>query len=122
MNATELRLTSRETADLFNISLRQLQWWDERGLVSPRQLGHRRVYGESELASIELIAKLRAKNISLKSARRALKRPARKRTSWLLVNANGSRFEYPDSAEAVCRIMKRSRHPMVLIELNKEIA
>jgi DNA-binding transcriptional MerR regulator len=36
-------LSSADVARLAGISLRQLQWWDERKLVSPRQEDHRRV-------------------------------------------------------------------------------
>jgi DNA-binding transcriptional MerR regulator len=32
--------TSREVSRIAKISRRQLQWWDERKLISPRQEGH----------------------------------------------------------------------------------
>jgi DNA-binding transcriptional MerR regulator len=38
---------SYDTSDvsrICSVSLRQLQWWDERKVVSPRQDGHKRVY------------------------------------------------------------------------------
>ena len=38
------RYTSGEVSRIAGVSLRQLQWWDERNVVSPRQEGHRRVY------------------------------------------------------------------------------
>jgi len=34
--------TSADVAKIAAVSLRQLQWWDERKVVSPRQDGHRR--------------------------------------------------------------------------------
>ena len=33
------RYTSGEVARIAGVSLRQLQWWDERNVVSPRQGG-----------------------------------------------------------------------------------
>ena len=36
------RYTSGDVARIAGVSLRQLQWWDERNVVSPRQEGHRR--------------------------------------------------------------------------------
>jgi len=35
---------SSEVARICGVTLRQLQWWDERHVVSPRQDGHKRVY------------------------------------------------------------------------------
>ena len=36
--------TSREVVQLTGISARQLQWWDERGIVVPARQGRRRLY------------------------------------------------------------------------------
>jgi hypothetical protein len=35
---------SKDVSDISGISLRQLQWWDERKVVSPQQAEHRRIY------------------------------------------------------------------------------
>ena len=35
---------SSEVAKVAKVSLRQLQWWDEKHVVSPRHEGHRRMY------------------------------------------------------------------------------
>jgi DNA-binding transcriptional MerR regulator len=35
---------SQEVIALTGISARQLQWWDERGVVKPAREGHRRLY------------------------------------------------------------------------------
>jgi len=48
-------LTSNEVAALTGISLRQLQWWDERGLVVPARQGHRRLYSLDDLAEVAVI-------------------------------------------------------------------
>ncbi|MGZ4835901.1 MAG: MerR family transcriptional regulator, partial [Terriglobales bacterium] len=37
----EQRYTSNEVIALTGITARQLQWWDERGLVVPLKQGHR---------------------------------------------------------------------------------
>ena len=57
--------TSSEVARLCGVSLRQLQWWDERSVVSPRQDGHRRIYMPEEVVEISVIAELRRKGFSL---------------------------------------------------------
>ena len=46
------RFTSREAVRLTGITPRQLQWWDERGIVVPAREGHRRLY------SLEISPKL----------------------------------------------------------------
>ena len=65
--------TSSEVAKISGVSLRQLQWWDERNVVSPRQQGHRRVYLPEEVAEVAVIAALRRKGFSLQKIRRVLR-------------------------------------------------
>ena len=60
----EVRYTSGDVARIAGVSLRQLQWWDERGVVSPRQEGHRRVYLNQEVVEVSVIAELRRKGFS----------------------------------------------------------
>ncbi len=36
------KYTSREVMTLTGITARQLQWWDERGIVVPEHAGHKR--------------------------------------------------------------------------------
>ena len=52
----EKTYTSSEVSEVANVSLRQLQWWDERKVVSPRHEVHRRVYGAGEVIEITVIA------------------------------------------------------------------
>ena len=70
---SEERYTSNEVARISGVSLRQLQWWDERKVVSPRQDGHKRVYMPEEVVEISVIAELRRKGFSLQKIRRVLK-------------------------------------------------
>ena len=64
---------SGEIARLANISLRQAQWWDERDVVSPRQVGHRRMYEDEEALTVMVVAELRRKGLSLQRLRAALR-------------------------------------------------
>ena len=61
--------TSREVAELTGVTLRRLQWWDEQGLVSPMQSGHRRLYSAFEVQQVVLIKSLRNKGMSLRKIR-----------------------------------------------------
>jgi DNA-binding transcriptional MerR regulator len=60
-------------ARLAGISLRQLQWWDERKVVSPRKQDHRRVYVAEQVPEIFTVAVLRRKGVSLQKIRRILR-------------------------------------------------
>jgi len=65
--------SSGDVARIAGVSLRQLQWWDERHVVSPRHQGHRRVYLENEVVEVSVIAELRRKGFSLQKIRRVLR-------------------------------------------------
>src|SRR6478735_7575397 len=65
--------SSVEVSTLASVSLRQLQWWDERKVVSPRHEGHRRIYFPAEVIEITVIAELRRKGFSLQKIRRVLR-------------------------------------------------
>src|SRR5246127_2152043 len=65
--------TSTDVARIAQVSLRQLQWWDERKVVSPRHEGHKRIYLAAEVIEITVIAELRRKGFSLQKIRRVLK-------------------------------------------------
>ncbi|MCB1021690.1 MAG: MerR family transcriptional regulator [Acidobacteria bacterium] len=64
--------SSNDVSKMTGVSLRQLQWWDEQGVVSPIQRGHRRMYQLHEVIEVALITELRAKGISLQKIRRVL--------------------------------------------------
>src|SRR3954466_11105751 len=69
----EQGFNSTDVARICGVSLRQLQWWDERNVVSPRQDGHKRVYMTEEVVEISVIAELRRKGFSLQKIRRVLR-------------------------------------------------
>jgi DNA-binding transcriptional MerR regulator len=77
--------SSQEVSKLTGVSLRQSQWWDEQGVVTPLQRGHRRLYQMSEVVEIGLITELRRKGISLQKIRRVLR--------YLQKNANKSLYD-----------------------------
>ena len=43
---------SSDVARISGVSLRQLQWWDEQSVVSPRHDGHKRVYLPQEVIEV----------------------------------------------------------------------
>ena len=57
--------TSTDVARICGVSLRQLQWWDERNVVSPRQDGHKRVYlAQEEIGGRQVALKVLAAELA----------------------------------------------------------
>jgi hypothetical protein len=121
----EQYFTSSDVAKISGVTLRQLQWWDERNVVSPRQDGHRRVYAADEVVEVSVIAALRKKGFSLQKIRRVL-RYLQKEMGKRLADAMGTDAEIhlltdgkniylEENAERVVDIMKDARQPMFLV-------
>ena len=53
------RFTSQQVIQAIGITARQLQWWDERGVVKPDREGHRRLYSMNQLSEVAVICQLR---------------------------------------------------------------
>ena len=62
----ECLFLSADVARMAGVSLRQMQWWDERKLVSPRIKDHRRVYITEQVLEILTVAALRRKDSPFK--------------------------------------------------------
>jgi DNA-binding transcriptional MerR regulator len=124
-------LTSNEVAALTGISLRQLQWWDERGLVVPERKGHRRLYSLDDLAEVAVIAELRRKGFSLQRMRKVV-RFLRQELGKRLVETVSGGFDYhlltdgrhiyvENSAQQVIDILKNARQPMFTVCLSDAV-
>src|SRR5215471_9036673 len=121
----ERTYTSSEVSKVANVSLRQLQWWDERKVVSPRHEGHRRVYGASEVIEITVIAELRRKGFSLQKIRRVLRflqKEMGRRLSELMDSTSdvhlvtdGKTILLEDRHERIIDVLKNARQPMFLV-------
>jgi len=117
--------TSSEVARICGVSLRQLQWWDERNVVSPRQDGHRRVYLREEVVEISVIAELRRKGFSLQKIRRVLRflqKDMGKRLSEALsaesdvhLVTDGKTIYLEEAPDRIIDLLKNARQPMFLV-------
>jgi len=123
--------TSRRVADLTGISLRQLQWWDERRIVVPARDGHKRIYSLDDLAEIAVICELRERGFSLQKIRRVirfLQRELGKRlvetvraASEYHLLTDGRHIYLEDSARGVVDLLKNARQPMLSICLSDTV-
>jgi DNA-binding transcriptional MerR regulator len=72
--ASEVRqYSSREVARITRITPRQLQWWDEQGIVRPLREGRNRAYNFLDLAELMVISELRRKGFSLQGVRKVMR-------------------------------------------------
>jgi DNA-binding transcriptional MerR regulator len=123
--------SSKEVAGIANISLRQLQWWDERHVVSPRHQGHKRVYSPVDVVEITVIAELRRKGFSLQKIRRVLRYLQREmgrrlsdlmsRDSDLHLLTDGKAIYLEDKEERIIDILKNARQPMFLVCVSDQV-
>jgi DNA-binding transcriptional MerR regulator len=117
--------SSLDVARIAGVSLRQLQWWDEKKVVSPRHEGHRRIYAPAEVVEIAIIAELRRKGFSLQKIRRVLRylqKEMGKRVEQLLSGGSdfnlltdGKAIYLEDSESRVIDILKNARQPFFLV-------
>ena len=116
---------SSDVARISGVSLRQLQWWDEQSVVSPRHDGHKRVYLPQEVIEVSVIAELRRKGFSLQKIRRVLRylqREMGKRLSDALGNnsevhllTDGKSIYLEESQDRIIDLLKNAKQPMFLV-------
>ena len=120
--------SSNEVMALTGITARQLQWWDERGLVVPERQGHRRLYTLDDVAEVAVICDLRRRGFSLHRVRkvvRFLQREMGKRlvetvgaSSECHLLTDGRHIFLENSARQVVDVLKNSRQPLLAICLS----
>jgi len=122
---------SSEVARICSVSLRQLQWWDERSVVSPRQDGHKRVYMTEEVVEISVIAELRRKGFSLQKIRRVLrflqKDMGKRLAEALAASSNvhlltdGKSIYLEEAPDRIIDLLKNARQPMFLVSVSDQV-
>jgi len=127
----ERQFTSNEVIRLTGITARQLQWWDERGLVVPARQGRNRLYSADDVAEIAVLSELRRKGFSLQRVRkimRFLQRELGKRLVETVTRGSeyhlltdGRQIYLEDSAHEIIDILKNARQPIMSICLSDAI-
>jgi DNA-binding transcriptional MerR regulator len=122
---------SSDVARICGVSLRQLQWWDERNVVSPRQDGHKRIYMPGEVVEISVIAELRRKGFSLQKIRRVLRflqKDMGKRLSDALASSadvhlltDGKSIYLEEAPNRIIDLLKNARQPMFLVCVTDQV-
>jgi len=127
----ERTYSSADVSRISGVSLRQLQWWDERKVVSPRHEGHKRLYLTEEVVEVTVIAELRRKGFSLQKIRRVLRflqREMGKRLaevagseSDLHLLTDGKSIYLEDDAARIIDIFKGAKQPMFLVCVSDQL-
>src|SRR5947209_18956871 len=122
---------SSEVSRICGVSLRQLQWWDERKVVSPKQDGHKRIYMPEEVVEISVIAELRRKGFSLQKIRRVLRflqKDMGKRLSEALAASSevhlltdGKSVYLEEAPDRIIDLLKNARQPMFLVCVSDQV-
>lgn len=122
---------SSDVSRIAQVSLRQLQWWDERKVVSPRHEGHKRVYQPAEVIEITVIAELRRKGFSLQKIRRVLRflqREMGKRLSDVMqaesdlhLVTDGKSIYLEDQQDRIIDILKNAKQPMFVVCVSDQV-
>src|SRR4249919_3261968 len=117
------RFTSREVIALTGITARQLQWWEERGVVRPEHQGHRRFYSMNQLTEIAVIRQLRRKGFSLQGVRKVVRFLDREFGTGLAeivdgdseihLLTDGNNLYLETSAKQIVDILKNSNQPIL---------
>jgi DNA-binding transcriptional MerR regulator len=123
--------TSREVITLTGITARQLQWWDERGVVRPEREGHRRLYSMEQLTKIATICQLRRKGFSLQGVRKVVRFLTREfgkglagivdRDSEVHLLTDGKHIYLETSAKQIVDILKNSNQPILAVCLTDAV-
>jgi DNA-binding transcriptional MerR regulator len=119
------RFTTSDVLDLTGVTARQLQWWDEKGVVVPQRDGRNRIYSPEDLVEIIVIEELRRRCISLQQVRRVL-RFLRKEVHARLANIvqgdeehhlliDGKHVYLESDSRQIIDLMRNTRQPMLLI-------
>jgi len=125
------QFSSQDVIALTGVTARQLQWWDERGVVKPKRQGHRRLYSMQNLSEITLICELRRKGFPLQGVRKVMRFLDREfgkglaeivgRNSDVHLLTDGKNLYLETSARQIVDILKNSSQPILGICLSDAV-
>ena len=125
------RFPSHDVIALTGITARQLQWWDERGVVKPKRQGHRRLYSMQNLTELAVICELRRKGFSLQGVRKVMRFLEQEcgkgladivsRSSDVHLLTDGTHLYLETSERQIVDLLKNSSQPILGICLSDAV-
>jgi DNA-binding transcriptional MerR regulator len=123
--------SSQEVIAMTGVTARQLQWWDERGVVKPARVGHSRLYSMKNLTEMAVICELRRKGFSLQGVRKVMRFLQREfgkglaeivgRNSDVHLLTDGTHLYLETSAKQIVDILKNSSQPILGVCLSDAV-
>jgi DNA-binding transcriptional MerR regulator len=123
--------SSLDVIALTGVTARQLQWWDEQGVVKPDRAGHSRLYSMQNLTVVAVICGLRRKGFSLQGVRKVIRFLNREfgkglgeivgRNSDVHLLTDGKHLYLETSARQIVDILKNSSQPILGICLSDAV-
>ena len=113
-------------ARLAGVSLRQLQWWAEKQIVSAHIIGHSRRYTTNQVIEIMIVADLRRKGLSLQRLRRIVRKlnpdrfPA-DRALYLVTDGRGAHIE-EDVTRAISLVCDAKDSGVFVVDIGEHLA
>ena len=117
--------TSSQVSERTGLTPRQLQWWDEQGIVVPAREGHRRLYSAKDLAELAILCDLRRRGFSLQRIRKMLALLRREfghrladlvaRGPGLHLLTDGESVFLRDSESGVIDLLRNTQQPLLAI-------
>ncbi len=68
-----MTFSTNQVAEAAQVTLRQLQWWDEHNIIQPLIKKHVRVFDQNDFFKALLVARMRSKGLSLQRIRLCIK-------------------------------------------------
>jgi len=106
------------------VTARQLQWWDERGILSPAQHDHRRAYEPRQVMGALLFRELLERGFTLRICARIWRSIERQAPEWSDITrgwlvTNGERVMLLGERDTVLAFLEQRRTPIyALISLD----
>ncbi len=127
MNTSDVRFRTAEVAKLADVSLRQLQVWEEKRVAVASRAGRVRLYTASQALFVIVVAELRRRGLSFQRLRRLsvvlrqmlLDHGIDERRSSLcaFILTDGRQIQFADSPNKTCELVSNFSRPIVCINL-----
>ena len=128
MNTSEVRFRTAEVAKLAEVSLRQLQLWEERKVAIASRSGRVRLYTASQALFVIVVAEFRRRGLSFQLLRRLSvelrqlledRDPLVKRTPpfYAFILTDGRQIQFADSPNKTLELVSNFLRPIVCVNL-----
>ena len=126
MNTSEVRFRTAEVAEVADVSLRQLQLWEEKRVAFASRTGRVRLYTSSQALFVVVVAELRRRGLSLQRLTRlatAIRQLLEdhdvvgSRHTCAFVLTDGRQVQFADSPNKTLELVSNFSRPIVCINL-----